>query len=330
MAISFIDTLKQVENGSKKGYKEGIGWKPHKSAEGGTRTIGYGHKLSPQEDKGNYIELPDGDIVELSNRGLTDEEVNMLLQADISKSKKIAAKQWNDSQDISFESLDPVKQNVLSEIVFNIGTLNNKSGKFGWPSLAKGIKNDDQDLIKKEMMRSYTTASGERKPLTARVNKLREYVDNPDLNAEIATPDQPSKTYPQIDPTGFLDNLTAILKQRLNAPQRASQAVSEPNTQEVSPQDALINAVAANLGKERQQDEANLARTADEAKLEATYKEVTGNKLGDQAVIDQLVKSKVLISKQYDRSSLNADVNTPVDTTGGTPNDSKDPTYGIF
>ena len=40
----FLDVLKEVENGNKVG-NTGNFWVPHDSAEGGSKTIGYGHKI---------------------------------------------------------------------------------------------------------------------------------------------------------------------------------------------------------------------------------------------------------------------------------------------
>lgn len=55
-------------------------------------------------------------------------------------------------------------------------------------------------------------------------------------NREIVTPDPATETYPQVDPMGFLDNLTAIMQERLRGPQRGSQTTSEANAQGTSQQ----------------------------------------------------------------------------------------------
>ena len=47
--IGFLKYMKRVENGIKKGLKAGK-WYPHSSAEGGKKTIAYGHKLKTGED----------------------------------------------------------------------------------------------------------------------------------------------------------------------------------------------------------------------------------------------------------------------------------------
>lgn len=81
------DIIKKFENN--KDYKPGgwnkstMKWYPHKSLEGGTPTIAYGHKLLPGENFSN---------------GLTDEEAIKLLRKDIQNAESTArglVKVWN-------------------------------------------------------------------------------------------------------------------------------------------------------------------------------------------------------------------------------------------
>lgn len=334
MAISFVELIKDVENANKTGFKQGKGWLPHKSAEGGTRTIAYGHKLSDQEEKGGYVELPNGDIVEFSDRGLTDEEAEMLLNSDISKARRVAAKQWNGAQDVEFDSLSPLHQNLLSEIVFNIGSLRSSSGSFGWPSLAEGIKNNDTEVIKEELMRSFTTPSGQKRKLTRRVDKIREYVDNPDLDADIMMPDEAQPQAPEIEPTGFLDNLTEILKRRLQSEQSESQTPSEGDTRPEEQQggtQSLIRSLADGIKARRQGNEERLERTANEAKLEAEVREAEAVVNPTDRLVRALSKSEVIKSRVYDRSNINVPSQEPEEEgLAGGRDDSKDPIFGIF
>ena len=47
----YIEKLKVYENSIKRGYDPGTNtWTPHESLEGGTKTVGYGHKLSIYDD----------------------------------------------------------------------------------------------------------------------------------------------------------------------------------------------------------------------------------------------------------------------------------------
>ena len=70
----FIDYMKKVENSVKSGFKDGR-WYPHKSIEGGSPTIAYGHKVLAGED---------------FSKGLTEKEATDLLKRDIESKEKLA------------------------------------------------------------------------------------------------------------------------------------------------------------------------------------------------------------------------------------------------
>lgn len=231
---AFLEMLREVENSVRAGYSNGE-WQPHASPEGGTRTIGFGHKLSKAEEAGNFVEMPDGTRIDLNQRGLTEQEVEALLLRDVERHKGVARRQWNASQSTSFDSLSPLYQELLTEIAFNIGTLHNSSGNWGWPSLAKAMISDDVEEVKNQLMRSFTTSSGERRQLTNRVNRIKQYVDQA-LSAP-QEPEEPvrSLTAPVIDAQqglqsmmqDFLGTLTTYVGQQLQALQRGSQEPSE-------------------------------------------------------------------------------------------------------
>jgi hypothetical protein len=47
----FVNVVKQVENGVKRGWDKVKGkWFPHASAEGGLKTIAYGHKCTSNNE----------------------------------------------------------------------------------------------------------------------------------------------------------------------------------------------------------------------------------------------------------------------------------------
>ena len=71
---SFVDYIKKVENQGKVGYdaKKKL-WFPHKSFEGGSDTIGYGHKIQKGED---------------FSSGITDAQAEALLKTDLAKAKQ--------------------------------------------------------------------------------------------------------------------------------------------------------------------------------------------------------------------------------------------------
>lgn len=282
---NFLDVLKEVENGAMVGFRQGA-WFPHKSAEGGTRTIAYGHKLSQAEDTGNFIELPDGTVVDLNSRGLTPDEAEQLLQNDIRRHRRVAETQWNASQSTEFSSLNPLHQDILTEIAFNIGTLNSGK-KFGWPSLAKGILNNDTDVIKQEISRSFTDAQGRRRQLTSRVNKIRgfidEYIQNPQQSQLLTPPQaQAAQQQPVSRPEDVVQPLVDTLNQFLNTPQRSSQTPSEAPVEPVveQPQFTPEEEQFIQLGVERlrrgrtiKEGEARLEREFQEAQLAETARQ---------------------------------------------------------
>lgn len=211
---NLVELLKEAENANQKGFKKGR-WLPHKSVEGGNDTIAYGHKLDDKEQAGNFIRMPDGSRHFLRDGGLTEEQALWLLQGDIDEHRAIAEVEWDAANpDNPFSSLQPRDQDVLTELTFNIGTLKNKKGDFGWPSLAEGIKTGDVDKIKKEVSRTFNG-----KKLLKRTALVRDFIDNP----------QPILA-PLVDIEG---EVRASIQQQLreqNASQEPSQEVSEPVT----------------------------------------------------------------------------------------------------
>ena len=166
----FLDVLKQEENGNKVGY-DGMYWSPHASPEGGKDTIGYGHKILTD------IVRVGGKEFNLKYDRLTESDTNKLLVQDIALAEKKASQQ--------FTTLDPMKgtrwrdlpltyKTILTEIVFNTKGGLIKNGKSAWPSLIKGMENQNHPTILKEIMRGFTNAKGVVKPLTKRVTALRK------------------------------------------------------------------------------------------------------------------------------------------------------------
>ena len=130
-STGFINYLKNVENGVKLGFKHGV-WHPHKSVEGGTNTVAYGHKLRAGED---------------FSKGLTDEEATKLLIKDIIKSSETAKHVINNTYgDGTFESLPDKSKEILTDYAFN-GVIN----KF--PQFVDGVINNDIDVIKAQYKR---------------------------------------------------------------------------------------------------------------------------------------------------------------------------------
>jgi len=121
----FINYIKGVENSTHTGFKHGL-WHPHKSIEGGTDTIAYGHKLHH------------GDIF---SKGLTDEEATKLLIKDIMKASETAKHVINKTYGAGvFEKLPTKSKEMLIDFAFN-GVIN----KF--PQFVDGVINNDIDTM---------------------------------------------------------------------------------------------------------------------------------------------------------------------------------------
>lgn len=118
---SFTDYLKYVENSNKVGYdvKKKL-WFPHKSVEGGSDTIAYGHKIQSGED---------------FSGGLTDSQAEDLLKKDIEKAKIQINKELKGTK------LTPKQEEMFIDFVFNMGTLK-KFPKF----VEATLKNDESGM----------------------------------------------------------------------------------------------------------------------------------------------------------------------------------------
>jgi len=326
---SFKELLKEVENAKRTGFKNGA-WFPHKSAEGGTRTVGYGHKLSKEEEKGNYIVLPNGKVIDFDNRGLNDEEINTLLDADIQKHKSVAATQWNNFQKTPFSSLSPIYQATLTEIAFNIGTLKNEKGKWGWPSLAKGILNDDLETVKAEIMRSFTDKKGNRQPLTNRVEKIRGFIDQANADPRSVVLEGFELTdnveEPELSYSKLINQMTSALDALQQPSKRGSQT---PSREGRDPVEELMAYMDKDI------DEKGVVRARNERKLQKTYEQALAEE--DRPEFSSSEEKKIKSLMKYMDSSPRVQVR---ETTNPPPEQkepevreddpSKDPIYGLF
>ena len=119
---SFMDYIKKVENQGRVGYNvEKKIWFPHKSFEGGSDTIGYGHKLQKGED---------------FSKGITDTQAEDLLKKDLEKAKQQVYKELGGIK------LTPQQEEMFIDFVFNMGTLNKfpKFTEFALKNDLEGMK----------------------------------------------------------------------------------------------------------------------------------------------------------------------------------------------
>jgi lysozyme len=126
----FLDYMKRVENGIKKGLKAGK-WYPHSSAEGGKKTIAYGHKLKTGED---------------FSKGLTGEQAIALLKQDLDVART-GAREFVGAD--KFDKLDAHRQEMLIDFQFNLGSLN------AFPSFVAALLKNDKKEMKKHYERKY-------------------------------------------------------------------------------------------------------------------------------------------------------------------------------
>jgi hypothetical protein len=129
----FIGYIKNVENGVKAGLKDGK-WFAQPSAEGGTKTIAYGHKLVPGE---NYPQ------------GITDAQALEMLKNDINVAAN-RAKKLVDSKHGSgtWDSLDNTRKEMLTDFAFN-------SALPHFPKFMAGVVANDPNVVNTQYKRYY-------------------------------------------------------------------------------------------------------------------------------------------------------------------------------
>ena len=113
--IDNVEAIKEFENSSNVGLREGK-WHGHDSLEGGTQTIAYGHKLTPEESESGFIEI-NGELVDL-RLGLTQKQAEAVLQADVkwAKTHAVASLKKTNMED------DEGKVGALTSLIYNVGS----------------------------------------------------------------------------------------------------------------------------------------------------------------------------------------------------------------
>jgi GH24 family phage-related lysozyme (muramidase) len=162
----FTQVIAEVENSVKSGW-DGETWKPHSSPEGGNDTIAYGHKLTDSELSKGTI-LVGGEEVAIS-KGLTEAQAETLLEQDIDVAREGLKEEWT-----NFDLLPEKYQNVLVNIAFNVGVKGASPKK--WPRLFRAMMAGDDETVRKEMVTTFTTPEGNRKPLRNRAEAVADAV----------------------------------------------------------------------------------------------------------------------------------------------------------
>ncbi|RLC13393.1 MAG: hypothetical protein DRI24_15830, partial [Deltaproteobacteria bacterium] len=156
---ALVEIIRDEENdrGSyKKTGWDGVSkWYPYESREKGSDTIGYGHKMNviPKGSTAEEIRkletvMIKGVPVNLRTEGLTEAQARWLLNADLLDHEKTAKTEYNSLKHNDtrlWGELSNAERNTYTEIVFNIGTLQERAGgktirgKWGWPTLTDNM-----------------------------------------------------------------------------------------------------------------------------------------------------------------------------------------------
>ncbi len=189
----FVDMLKYEENKNQTGRDSSSGtWVPHISREGGSATIGYGHKVIPSDYNITIL----GKTFNLFTDRVPDKYIDALLLQDIIRKEKSAERQLNEHNPngLQWRDLNPLYRAMLTEINFNAKLVNSK-GKWGWPKLTKAMKAESSQVFK-ELDRYFVDSSGDKKPLKSRVKRIagiyrqsrvKQFAEQPALQKAINT-----------------------------------------------------------------------------------------------------------------------------------------------
>lgn len=140
----------------------------HPSREGGTPTLGYGHKLTPAEIKANKVYGYNIDT-------LTREDAMAILQEDVRIARDTAAKNLKKMQPkADFGKLRQDQQEMLIDYAYNLGGLT----KF--PKFTEAVVNDDPIGMSQEFTR-HVTLDGKKVPMVDRNDAFFEKYIAPKL-----------------------------------------------------------------------------------------------------------------------------------------------------
>jgi len=162
---SFSNYIKTVEN--QKLLKGNISSFRHKSPEGGLDTIGFGHKLTEEENKTNTVYGYDlSEIKASTSKERIIEISNDILRQDLEKTEKILIKIHGDK----FNNLDNRRKQMLIDFQFNVRNFKNKDV---FPLFKKALFAGNEKEMKKQYKRFFKS-NGKTKSL-ARNKFFKKY-----------------------------------------------------------------------------------------------------------------------------------------------------------
>jgi len=152
----FLDDVKEAENGVKAGLcKRTNRWYSYNSPEGGTQTIGYGHKLTREEANSGKF-----------RKGLSKNQAEQLLLSDLNLAisrLKMPNSRWN--------RLSWKQKWLLLDYQFNVGSVEHK-----FPKFTHGVLTENKSILLKEYLRTYKKKNGKRYYLGDRNNRTLNFI----------------------------------------------------------------------------------------------------------------------------------------------------------
>lgn len=189
-SIEGVD-LEFIKNQENPGLRHGL---RHKSPEGGTDTIGYGHKLTAAEDRA-------GEVYGIKLDGMTKADAETILEKDIQAKAKSAKRKYEEKYDGSWDDLTGPQRHLFLDFEYNLGNWK----KF--PSFFDAVVENDVDGMIQEYKRYFTDPNGERKEIKSRNQAthgfiLDKFVLNP---VEVTAERRPMPQRPAMPPGAASD-----------------------------------------------------------------------------------------------------------------------------
>tara|TARA_R100000081_G_scaffold38434_1_gene17829 strand:- start:26 stop:553 length:528 start_codon:yes stop_codon:yes gene_type:complete len=138
---SFLNYVKSAENDQL--FKTGTGM-IQKSPEGGSNTVGYGHKLTEEEKVS-------GKVYGYDINTLNKNQANTILLRDLEEKNKILTNKLG----TEYTELDPKRKQMLLDIQFNV-----KGGIDSFPKFTEAVLDNDINTMQKEYKRYFKNKQG--------------------------------------------------------------------------------------------------------------------------------------------------------------------------
>jgi len=158
---SFIKEVKEAENSVNAGWRNNKFY-PYPSVEGGTATIGYGHKLTNSESRTGKF-----------SSGLTKSEATALLLKDLRDSEDRLKRHLRLKYGVDYNTLKLNQKEILLDFTFNIGNVTTK-----FPKFTQHVLNKNKAGMIKEYERKYKDKKGRVYPLQDRNERTLRFIQD--------------------------------------------------------------------------------------------------------------------------------------------------------